>query len=123
MCFEVADHGLGNVASVHIRRYLLAFAFPFVGDAVYVGGTGLIIKDVEVDGEAACFHAFHDGVVRGDLVCIGLGFEWLNDDSVGTNVMCQHDVAVASARFDWEAPHIVSEDGVQCSSVDAELVG
>ena len=68
-------------------------------------------------------HAFHDGVVHGDLVCIGLGFEGLNDDSVGSNVMCQHDVAVAAAQFDWEAPHIVSEDGIQCSGVDVELVG
>ena len=77
MCFEGADHALGNVASVHIGRYFLVFAFPFVGDAVDVGGTGLIIKDMEVDGEAACLHAFHDGIICGDLVCIGLGFEGL----------------------------------------------
>ena len=50
----------------------LVFSFPFVGDAVNVGGTGFIIKDVKIDGEAACLHAFHDGVVRGDSVCIGL---------------------------------------------------
>ena len=53
VCFEGADHALGNAASVHVRRYLLVFAFPFVGDAVDVGGTGLIVKDVEVNGEAA----------------------------------------------------------------------
>ena len=86
MRFDGADNALGNVALVHIRRYFLVVTFPFVGDAVNVGGTGLIIKDMEVDGEAACFHAFHDGVVRGDLVCIGLGFEGLNHDSVGANV-------------------------------------
>ena len=99
MCFEGADHALGNVAFVHIRRYLLVFAFPLAGDAVDVGGTGLIIQDVEVDREAACLHAFHDGVVRRDLVCIGLIFEGLNDDCVCSNVMCQHDVAVSAARF------------------------
>ena len=99
------------------------FAFPFVGDAVNVGGTGFIIDDVEVDREAAFFHAVHDGVERRDLVCIGLGFEGLNDDGVGAHMMCQHDVAVAAAIFDWGAPHVVSEDGVQCSSVDVELVG
>ena len=65
----------------------MEFAFPFVGDAVDVGGTGLIIKDVEVGGEATCFHAVHDVVVRGDLVCIGLGLEGLNDGSVGAHVM------------------------------------
>ena len=97
--------------------------FPFVGDAVNVGGTGLIIKDMEVDGEDTCLHAFHDDVVRGDLVCLGLGFEGLNDDRVGSNMMCQHDVAVAAAQFDWESPHIVREDGIQCSGVDVELVG
>jgi hypothetical protein len=30
---------------------------------------------MEVDREAACLHAFHDGGAHGDLVCIGLGFE------------------------------------------------
>ena len=88
MCFEGADHALGNVAPVHIRRYFLVVTFPFVGDAADVGGTGLIIKDMEVDGEAGCFHAFHDGVVRRDSMCIGLGFEGLNEDSVGSNMMC-----------------------------------
>ena len=112
-----------NVAWVHIWWYLLVVAFSFVGDAVNVGGTGFIMKDVEFDREAASLHALHDGVVCRDSVCIGLGFEGLNDDSVGAHVMCQHDVAVASARFDWEAPHAVGEDGVQCSSVDVELVG
>ena len=73
--------------------------------------------------ERPLLHAFHDGVVRGDLVCIGLGFEGLNDDSVGSNVMCQHDAAVSAARFEWEAPHIISEDCIQCSGVDVELVG
>ena len=123
MCFEGADHALGDVALVHIRCYLLVFAFTFGGDAVDVGGTGFIIKDVEVEGEAACLHAFHDGIVRRDLVCIGLGFEGLNEDSVGSNMMCQYDVAVAAARFNWEVSHIVSEDGIQCSGVDVELIG
>ena len=96
MCFEGAYHALGNVALVHIRWYLLVFAFPLVSDAVNVGGTGFIIKDMEVDGESACLHALHDGLIRGDPVCIGLGFEGLNDDSVGSNVVCQHDVAVST---------------------------
>ena len=100
----------------------MVFTFLFVGDAVNLGGTGLIIKDMEVDGESVCLHAFHDGIVRGDLVCIGLGFEGLNHDSVGANVICQHDVDVATARFNWEAPHIVSEDGVHCPGVDVELI-
>ena len=98
------------------------FAFPLVSDSVDVGGFGFIIKDMEVDGESVCLHAFHDGIVRGDLVCIGLGFEGLNHDSVVANVMCQYDVAVATARFNWEAPHIVSEDGIHCSGVDVDFV-
>ena len=98
------------------------FAFPLVSDAVNVGGSGFIIKDMEVVGESARLHAFHDGVVSGDSVCIGLGFEGLNHDSVGTNVMCHYDVAVPTARFNWEAPHIVSEDGIHCSGVDVDLV-
>ena len=53
VCSEGADHALGNVAPLHIRWYLSVFTFPFVDDAVDVGGTGLIIMDMEVDGEAA----------------------------------------------------------------------
>ena len=70
--------------------------FPFVGDAVNVGSAGLIIMDMEVDGEAVCLHAFHDGVVCRDSVCIGLGFEGFNDDCVGSHVMCKHDVTVSA---------------------------
>ena len=97
--------------------------FQFVGDAVNVGGTCLIIKDMEVDGEAACLHAFHDGVVRKDLVCIGLGFEGFNDGCVGSHMMCKHDVTVSAVQFDWKLSHVVGEDCVHCSSVYVELVG
>ena len=38
VCFEGADHAFGNVALVHVRRYLLVVAFQLVGDAVNVGG-------------------------------------------------------------------------------------
>ena len=40
-------------------------AFPLVGDAVNIGGTGFIIKYLDVSGESACLHAFHDGIVCG----------------------------------------------------------
>ena len=53
MCFEGVDRALDNVALVHIRQYFLVVTFPFVGDAVDVGRTGFIIKDMEVDREAA----------------------------------------------------------------------
>ena len=48
VCFEGADHAFGNVASVHVRWYLVVVAFPLVGDAVNVGGTGFISKYLEV---------------------------------------------------------------------------
>ena len=104
VCFEGANHAFGNVALVHVRRYLLVVAFPLINDAVNVGGTGFIIKYLEVNGESACLHAFHDGVVCGDLVCIGLGFERFNDDCVGSHVMCEHDVTVSTARFAGNRP-------------------
>ena len=52
---------------------------------------------MQVNGEAAFFHVVHDVVVRGDLDCIGLGFEGFNDDIIGAQVMLQNDVAVAAA--------------------------
>ena len=123
VCFEGADHVFGNVALVNVRRYLLVFSFPLVGDAVNVGGTGFIIKYLEVDRESVCLHAFHDGVVCRDLVCISLEFERFNDDCVGSHVMCKHDVTISAAQFNWKLSHVVSEDCVHCSSVDVELVG
>ena len=76
------------------------FAFPLVSDAVNVGSTGFIIKYLEVNGESACLHVFHDGVVCGDSVCIGLRFEGFNEDCVGTHMMCEHDVTGSAAQFD-----------------------
>ena len=56
-------------------------------------------------------------------MCIGIVFEGFNKDCVGPHVMCEHDVTVSAARFDWKLSHVVGEDCVHCSSLDVDLVG
>ena len=46
---ECADHALGDVAAMHVRRYFLVLAFPFDSDVGNVRGTCFVVEDLEVD--------------------------------------------------------------------------
>jgi hypothetical protein len=52
--FESSDDLLGPVATMHIRRDQLKLGLPGDGDGLFVGCTGLIVQDLELDRETPC---------------------------------------------------------------------
>ncbi len=68
---ECADHALGDVAAMHVRRHFLVLAFPFDSDVGNVRSTCFVGKDLEVDSDALRSETLHDLVVRWDAVSVG----------------------------------------------------
>ncbi len=75
VCFEGANHALGDVAAVHVRWHFLVLAVPIVGEVRNVGGAGFIVQDLQLHCDTACLEALHDVVVCWNTVCIGFIFE------------------------------------------------
>jgi hypothetical protein len=91
---ECADHVLGNVAAVHVRWKFLVLTLPFVGDVGNVRSAGFIVKYLEFYCDATFPEALHNVVVSQDMERISPYFEQFHQDSVGANVVGQHDVVV-----------------------------
>jgi hypothetical protein len=47
--FESSDGSFGPVATMHIRRDQLKLGLPGDSDSLFVGCTGLIVQDLEID--------------------------------------------------------------------------
>ena len=109
MGFEGPDGPFCLVAAVHIRWDLLMHAFPFVGDTVDVRGTCFFVKYLRANRNIPCLQPFHDDVVGGDAMMISFCLEWLDKDSIGSVVVCKHDVLVPTHGSDGEAAHVVGE--------------
>ena len=67
-----------------------------------------------IDDVAFCLEAGHDAGVSGDAVAIFSCLEGFDEDGVGVTVVCYHEVLIAVAGADREAPCVVcveSADG------------
>ena len=84
-------------------------AFPFVGDTVDVCGACFVVKYLRVVCDIPCLQLFHDHVVGRDAMVISFCLEWLDEDSIGSGVVCKHDVLVPTHGLDGEAVHVVGE--------------
>ena len=88
MGFEGPDGTFCLVAAMHIRWDLLVLAFPFVGNAVDVCGAGFVVEYLRVNRDIPCLKPFHDDVVGRDAMMISFGLEVLDEDSIGSVVVC-----------------------------------
>ena len=59
MGFERTDCAFGFVASVHVRRHFLEFAFPDFGDVVEEFGTDFVVHELHVNCKSAPLEAVH----------------------------------------------------------------
>ena len=103
MRLESLNSSLGVVATVHARRDLLMFAFPYFGDRFDVCCTGFIVKDLQVNFNAPCFETFHDGVVGRDTMVVCFRLEGLHQDDICCIVIREHNILVTAHCTDWEA--------------------
>ena len=70
MGFERTDCSFDFVASVHVRRHLLEFAFPDFGDVVKELGTDFVVHELHVNCKSAPFEAVHEVIVCWDTMVI-----------------------------------------------------
>ena len=109
MGFEGPDGPFCLVVAVHIRWDLSMRAFPFVGDTKDVCGACFAVKHLRVNRDIPCLEPLHDDVVGRDAMMISFCLEWLDKDSIGTIVVCKHDVLVPTHGLDGEAAHVIGE--------------
>ncbi len=53
MIFKVANHSLGFILAVHIRRDKLELRSPGLSDNLLEVGAGLVVSDVEIHSKPA----------------------------------------------------------------------
>ena len=112
MSFECADGSFSFVATVHVGWDELECAFVGFFDGRFVGCTDFVVQDLLFDMDFAGFETSHNFVVCGNAMMAGLGLEWLDQDCIGTGVVRQHDILVATLGADWETAHVVGVQGV-----------
>jgi hypothetical protein len=95
---------------MHVWRDEFESGIPFEGDCFFIGGTGFVIQDLEINGEPPGRQMRHNGVIRCNAVAVALGFEGLLENEVAVSVEANHDVLVARACSDGEASSVVGEE-------------
>ena len=88
MGFEGPDGTFCFVVAMHIWWDLLVLAFPFVGDAVDLCCAGFVVEYLRVDRYIPCLKPFYDDVVGRDAMMISFGLEGLDEDGIGSVVVC-----------------------------------
>ena len=70
MGFERTDCLFSFVASVHVRRHFLEFAFPYFGDVVKELGTDFVVHELHVNCKFAPLESVHEVIVCWDTMVI-----------------------------------------------------
>jgi hypothetical protein len=98
--FEPANGSFCFVAAVHVGWDELECAFVGIFDGKFVGWAGFVVQDLLFEIDAVGFETSHDFVVCRNVMMVGLGLEWLDQDCIGTSVVRQHDILVAALGAD-----------------------
>ena len=109
MCLERSNRLLGLVATVHVKRDFLMFAFPYFGDCLDVCRTGFIVKDLQVIVDPMWFKAFHDGIEGWEPVMVRYSLEGLHQNDIGRIMIRKHDVLIATHCADCDLTQIIGE--------------
>ncbi len=113
---------LGSIATMYVRRDELVPNLPLVHNGGLEFSTDFIVEDLEINVVSTVGEAAHDGVVGGQLVCVGpvdiRGTEDCNAGAVEGN----GDVLVAAASPDRESSGVVGVELGKWEVHDVELV-
>ena len=96
MSLEGTNGTFCSVPAVHAWWYQLEFVVPGICDGGLVCSACFIVQDLGGDINAVVLQAFHDFVVHWYMVLVMLHLEWLDQDAVGTNMIPQHYVLIAT---------------------------
>ena len=90
-----------------IGGYQLVCGCPDVGGMMAVFLAGFVVQYLVVNDATASLEAGHDVSVVRYAVAVFLCLEGLNEDGVSVAVAGDHQVLVAAAGADWEAPCVI----------------
>ena len=85
----------------------MVISAPLLGDDKLVGGAGLVVMHLEVNGETPELEAMHNAVVGCDAVAVVLGLRGFYEDHIIVRMVCQHNIVAVTARADGGATHVV----------------
>jgi len=91
---EGANGALHPITAMHVQRDELEFGVLLEGDGFFVRQAGIVIQDLETNGETTGGQASHDQVVGGNAMAITLGLECLLKDEVAICVKGDHHILV-----------------------------
>jgi hypothetical protein len=113
VCLKHMDGPFSSVAVVYVRWHQLVFAFPGGGDGFFVGVAGIVVKDVHRDSQSPCLQVSHQFVVSWYAVTVMARGEGFYQNGIGIEVVCDHNVLVATAGTDWEAADAICEQFIK----------
>ncbi len=120
---ERADGPFCQIAAMHVWRDELESGIPFEGDCFFLGGTGFVIQDLEINREPSGCQMRHDGVIHCAAVVVALGFEGLLENEVAIGKEGNHDILFAGACSDRKAASVVGEKLAEWLCDNEHLVG
>ncbi len=123
MILECANGAFHLIAAMHVWRGELISGIPFESDCFFIGGTGFVIQDLEINGEPPGHLTHHNGVISCNAVVVALGFDGLLEDKVPASMEVNYDVLVAGAYPDGEAARVVGEELAEWFCDNENLVG
>ena len=94
---------------MHVRGNKLKGGVRLEGDGFFVGRAGLVIQDLEIDGETSGCQTGHDWVVGSNSMSIALGLEGLLEDEVAIGVKSNHHILVTRMSPDRKAACVISK--------------
>ena len=107
MCLEGLDGAFSRIGAVDIGRYELEGGVPVLSNAVAVGFSGFIVKDLVLKNMAFVAEAGHDAGIGSNAMAVVARLKGFHKYGVAVAVVGQHDVLVAAARACGEATHAV----------------
>ena len=94
MVLEGANGAVRLIPTMHVRGNELEVGVPFEGNGFFIHRTGLVIQDLQINGETSGGQAGHDRVVGSDAMAITLSLEGLLKDEVAVSVKGDHHILV-----------------------------
>ncbi len=123
MILEHANSAFCPIAAMHVWRDKLEVGILLEGDCFFIGRSGFVVQDLEINREPMGRQTRHNGVVGCNAVAVALGFESLLENKVAISMEGNHDVLVAGACFDGEAAGVIGEELAEWFYDDKNLVG
>ncbi len=106
---EGANGALRPIPTMHVRGNELELGIPFEGNRFFIRRAGLVIQDLQIDGETSGGQAGHEQVVGSYGMSITFSLEGLLKDEIAISVKGNHHILVAGSGPDRKSAGVIGE--------------